>query len=760
MTTPPRRIILLGASNVTRALPVIVDAARRLFGGPLDVLAAFGNGRSYGLRHCWLYFRELPGISACGLWDALRKRPPVPTSALITDVGNDLLYDVPVPQIVEWVNLCADRLQEAGARVVLTPLPLEGILAVTPTQYAVLLAMMFPRCPVTFAAMRERVQELDRQLRDLAGRRGLVLAEPRAEWYGFDVVHLRRRHWSAAWPALLAAAADGAPPAAPAPLSHWRRLTLRLLPPERRWLFGLEQNRPQPAGVLPDGTTQALIRKRQAGRPSPRSNRFPRAPALPPRQGQLRRSAVTLRKPNFAFPRTARPADPFRVRRVTCILVLLVLAGCQAPPARFACGNGCVLPRSREGTLTVQMLADTAVETASHPGRSACSTGSESADFLGSFRRCSTDPGDLEADQLALTGKELRPAAVRLYPDGGEAVAALHDLIDHATQSIDVLMFIWENDPLGWDVARHLAARAGPCLPVRVLVDGGGNLIFGRPETATVAEVNRVVCWLARQPNVHVLRTRNGWARFDHRKLVLVDGREAWSGGRNFTRKAFFGQHDLSFTLAGPLAGELAGTFEHSWTEEGGTPVCCRPAAPDEVPCPNVAARLVYTEPGSHQLADAVLRAVTDARQYVLAENVYFSDGRLIAGLIAARRRGVDVRVVLTIQSDSDVFNRANRVLADRLLRHGVRVYLYPGMTHVKALAVDGCWAYTGSGNFDPLSMRHDRELGLTVSAGPVLVELTERLFRPDLRPEWELHAPLPLSVGDRAAEVLAGLFL
>jgi cardiolipin synthase len=464
-------------------------------------------------------------------------------------------------------------------------------------------------------------------------------------------------------------------------------------------------------------------------------------------------------------------------------LAILVLAsGCQVPPARFACGDAPALPRCREGVLTRQMLADTAIEVTHHPGQSACSAISESADCLHALRSglagkrlaslchpppavvpCGyePDPGALEADLYAVTGKDLQPAQVGLYPDGAAALDALAQLIDHATQRIDVLMFIWDNDPLGWDVGRRLAARAGPGLPVRVLVDGGGNLLFGQPETATVADVNRVVCWLAAQPYVQVLRTRNGCARFDHRKLVLIDGQVAWSGGRNFTQKAFFGQHDLSFTLSGPLAGDLAETFECSWAEQGGTPKAeAGPALPTPPPALNAWARLVYTEPGSQQLADTLHRAVNDARHHVFAENVYFSDGRLIAELIDARRRGVDVRVVLTLASDSDVFNRVNRVTADRLLRAGVRVYLYPGMTHVKALAVDGCWAYTGSANFDPLSLRHDRELGLAVSAGPVIAELEQRLFRADFRPEWELHAPLPLGPADRAAELLASLFL
>jgi len=254
MTT---RVVLLGASNVTRAFPVLVETARRLCGGPLDVLGAFGNGRSYGLRQRW-FCRELPGIAACGLWEAWERRPPAPTMALLTDVGNDLLYEVPVPDILGWVEACVQRLQQAQARIVLTPLPLPGILAVSAAKYAVLRATMFPGCRTDFATMRERAQELDRQLRDLAGRRGLLLAEPRPEWYGLDVMHLRRRHWPTAWPEVLAAWGGDAPAPAAAPLSSWQRLMLRLLSPERRWLFGLERRRPQPAGVLPDGTTLAL----------------------------------------------------------------------------------------------------------------------------------------------------------------------------------------------------------------------------------------------------------------------------------------------------------------------------------------------------------------------------------------------------------------------------------------------------------------------------------------------------------------------
>src|SRR5262249_58279342 len=67
-----------------------------------------------------------------------------------------------------------------------------------------------------------------------------------------------------------------------------------------------------------------------------------------------------------------------------------------------------------------------------------------------------------------------------------------------------------------------------------------------------------------------VVRIRNPFARFDHRKLVLIDGRLAWTGGRNFDWSAFFRIHDLSLTVEGPLVAELQERFERSWRRQGG----------------------------------------------------------------------------------------------------------------------------------------------------------------------------------------------
>jgi cardiolipin synthase len=457
------------------------------------------------------------------------------------------------------------------------------------------------------------------------------------------------------------------------------------------------------------------------------------------------------------------------------VLGLVLAAGCQAPPARPAGCRATALPRPV--LIAAQTTADTAVAVAAHPARGAYVAVTEPLAYLrawaaGLFQkrlavhllgapppvepdRPTLDPDALEATALRVAKEPPCPADVRLYTDGCAALEALEAVIDGARCRLDVLMYLWGNDEIGWRVARRLAAKAGPGLPVRVLVDGGGNLAQGEPREASAAEVNAAVCWLARQPGVTLVRTRNSVFRFDHRKLVVADGRLAWTGGRNFVAPAFDRDHDLSYTVGGPLAAQAAAIFEEFWRREGGSPALPA-AAPAPPEAPNALARLVRTRPTNHLLARTLYDAVAKAEHHVYVENPYFSDNHLLYLLAKARHRGADVRAVLTLDTETGLYDRSNRVTANRLLAAGVRVYLYPGVTHVKALAVDGVWAYTGTANFDNLSLRHNRELGLAVTAGPAIQEIEEQLFLPDFCPAWELTAPLKLSPLDYLYEFIA----
>ena len=485
-----------------------------------------------------------------------------------------------------------------------------------------------------------------------------------------------------------------------------------------------------------------------------------------------------------------QPNTPQRFRALRRVLppllgaaLVLAPAACQVPPAQPDDGPG-----SRGKVLTGQLVRDSAVHTAAHPLWTASEVVHDTATGLvGAGRElfwkrlylCLTqapppvaedrnvlDPDCLEAELHELTGSGLQPAQVHFDLDGAEALRDLEALLDGATARIDVLIYQWDSDALGWALARRLAARAaslcdehGPA--VRVLVDGGGNLIFGPPEDRTAAQVNAAVTWLAKQPNVEVLRTRNGLARFDHRKLVVVDGRVAWSGGRNFTISSFFDYHDVSYLLRGPLVDDMAGRFEAAWRDAGGPArATSGPGGPGLPADCNAWARVVGTGAREHALAACLCRAIDHAWHHVYLENPYFTEGQLWCRLVKARRRGADVRVVLARDSQSKVIDMALRVTVNRLLKEGIRVYVHPGAIHSKAASVDGRWAYVGTGNFDSLSLRRNNEVGLAVGGGPLIAELEHRLFEADFRPEWEVKETMPTTVSDYLAELLANMFL
>ncbi len=254
---PAPRVVLLGASNLTRGFAVALGTARGILGPPIEVMAALGHGRSYG---SWSRFlgRGLPGIVECGLWEALRRRPPAPTYALLTDIGNDILYEAPVPAIAGWIEWCLDRLAEAGARTVLTLLPAAGIEALDPRLYLVLRGVLFPGRRLRLSQAVERTRELNLRLVDLARGRGIPLVSPEAAWYGIDPIHVKRRLRREAWTRILGGfrSGDGPPTAAGIPLRL--RLELRFLAPELRRLAGFERRREQPSRRLSDGSTVAV----------------------------------------------------------------------------------------------------------------------------------------------------------------------------------------------------------------------------------------------------------------------------------------------------------------------------------------------------------------------------------------------------------------------------------------------------------------------------------------------------------------------
>jgi hypothetical protein len=249
-----RRVVLLGASNLSQGIATVVQTAQNVQQQPVEVLAAAGFGRSYGMDSCVLG-RTLPGIIHCGLWERLGQAQ-APTAALITDIGNDILYGVEVPQIVEWVDTVVGRLQMTQAKICLTLLPPVEPAGLSPRRFFFFRTIFFPGCRLTRDEVLSRATLLHQRLQQLCADRGVRFKEQNRAWYGLDPIHIRHRDRRHAWREILLQWSDESTkevPLARRSLSRWVHLQTRR--PHRRTLFGWQQRAAQPSVTWRDGTT-------------------------------------------------------------------------------------------------------------------------------------------------------------------------------------------------------------------------------------------------------------------------------------------------------------------------------------------------------------------------------------------------------------------------------------------------------------------------------------------------------------------------
>ena len=254
---PARRVILLGASNLVRSFSTVVETVRLMWREPVEIMAAIGHGRSYG-QDSQVLGRKFLGIFPCALWQDLQNRPPLPTAALITDIGNDLLYEVPVEQLVEWIEGCLDRLAAVNANTIMTQLPMGSVRNLSEARYRLFRTLLFPKCSLSFSQAKRAAEQLNERLVELAVRRKIPTIPVSDEWFGFDPIHIKRSIQRSAWPAILSAWGSGVAPAIAPRVSFRRWVYLHRLVPFERTLFGRVQRCDQPSGVLDDGTTISL----------------------------------------------------------------------------------------------------------------------------------------------------------------------------------------------------------------------------------------------------------------------------------------------------------------------------------------------------------------------------------------------------------------------------------------------------------------------------------------------------------------------
>ncbi len=377
------------------------------------------------------------------------------------------------------------------------------------------------------------------------------------------------------------------------------------------------------------------------------------------------------------------------------------------------------------------------------------------------------DPVAWEKQLDELVGAERYRGSLKPLVDGEAFFVSLVQAIQDAKESIEIRLYIFDSDDYALRIADLLKRRSNE-IKVRVLVDRFGTMAAGQvpsksPYYSRKKPPISIAEYLRQDSKIDVRVVNNPWLTSDHTKVIIVDRSKAYVGGMNIGREYRYEWHDLMVKVEGPIVGRLHKDFDKRWahTGVGGDFAFAIAAMKDENPSGEadradfIDIRPLYTRSGEPQILRAQLAAIRRAKSRIYVQQPYVSDDQVIAELIRARRRGVDVRFILPARSDSGFMNSANLIAARAFINNGIRVYVYPGMTHVKAALYDG-WAIVGSANFDKLSLRINQETNLATSDPGFVNQITRELFEVDFARSKEWTEAKPVTWSDYMGKFFA----
>ncbi|UCH23903.1 MAG: phosphatidylserine/phosphatidylglycerophosphate/cardiolipin synthase family protein [Deltaproteobacteria bacterium] len=361
-----------------------------------------------------------------------------------------------------------------------------------------------------------------------------------------------------------------------------------------------------------------------------------------------------------------------------------------------------------------------------------------------------------------MTGSESSYGIIRYLIDGKEFFPRFIDALTGAKRSIHIRTYIFDNDDYAVKIADILKRRSRDT-DIKVLIDGFGTILATKVHAQSLPldheAPGSVRKYLEQDSNVKVRVQTNPWLTLDHSKLAVVDGQVAFLGGMNIGREYRYHRHDIMLEIRGPVVKMLQDEFDEAWAHAGAfgdlavlahKMTRTREASHKE----GYPIRVLYTRAAEPEIYHSQLEAIRRSQGYIFIENMYFTDDNIIEELIMARRRGVDVRVIIPMEGYLGPFDRSNILAANQMLANGIRVFVYPGRLHAKAAVYDG-WACLGSANFDKASFKRNREINVAFSHPGAVDQLLNRLFLPDFEKSLEITDPIPEKWSDLLAEIL-----
>ncbi|HYW55467.1 MAG TPA: phospholipase D-like domain-containing protein [Polaromonas sp.] len=301
-----------------------------------------------------------------------------------------------------------------------------------------------------------------------------------------------------------------------------------------------------------------------------------------------------------------------------------------------------------------------------------------------------------------------------------------------AQKSVHFETFLWKDGVLGKRLADALCERARAGLQVRVLLDATGSKGVGKETRQQMKDAGCKLVFFHEKKfrNIGVLNER------DHRKLAVMDGREAFVGGHcivdNWLGDAQDKDHyaDLSVHLRGPIVHSIQAAFSENWGGQTGELFVGDDVFPELEPAGDILIHAAYAKPEGSAPAVKILHhtVLCLARKRIWIQNPYFiPEPEAIDAMGAAVKRGVDVRVMMpaTSGSDNPMVQHAGHRNFEKLLRCGVRLFEYPHtLLHQKVMTVDGVWSAIGSSNFDDRSFDTNDEITIGIKDAGIAQQL------------------------------------
>jgi hypothetical protein len=182
----------------------------------------------------------------------------MPTTALLTDIGNDLMFGATHDRLQNWIEGCLDRLSDSGASVVITQLPVASVESLSERRFQFYRRLFIPGRRLTLEDAKTMVREFNERLLKLGEVRKIPVISLPNTWYGLDPIHLRRRVFRSAWPTMLESWREAECALELSRSSIWMTAYLASLAPLEHTIFGFRRRTSQPSGRLSDGTTISL----------------------------------------------------------------------------------------------------------------------------------------------------------------------------------------------------------------------------------------------------------------------------------------------------------------------------------------------------------------------------------------------------------------------------------------------------------------------------------------------------------------------